>query len=100
MCQALDIHHLVESYNCSAQSNTTGKLKNLGSNLSVLTSTLHHTRSCSNTGKSGDYGIRASTPELITDKAAFWTQETGADVGKNKLSGTCENRLQRGKSGP
>lgn len=76
MCQALDIHHLMELYNCSAQSNTTGQLKNLDSNLSVLTLTLHYARSCSNIGKSSDFDIRASTLELITDKAAFWTQET------------------------
>ena len=91
MCPVFDIHHLIQSHNCSPQSNITSKLQNLKPNLSVVTLTLNYARSCSNIGKSRDTDIRAPTWEQITDKAAFWTQETGSE--KNKLGRSHENRL-------
>lgn len=41
--------------------------------------------------KSSDTDIRAPTQEQITDKTAFWTQETGSE--KTKLGRSRENRL-------
>lgn len=85
MCQELDIYHVIESHNFSAQSSTTSKPQNLDPNLSILTLTISDARSCSNTGKSSDCDRGASPPAPITDKAVLCTWETSRhEFAKNK----------------
>lgn len=85
MCQVLDIR-LTESYNFSARSHTTRKLQNLDPDQGILTWTLNYVRNCSNTGKNNNGDTGASTLSLITDKAAFWAQETWADISSGRTN--------------
>lgn len=75
-------HHLIESYNSSAQSHTSSKLQNLDPKHSDID--LNDAGDCSSTGQSNDSDTGPAAPAPITDKAALWTRETCADMSSGR----------------